>query len=576
MSELRPLLERTRDELRPEPRGFDRLAARRRRHQRRQRIAAATMSLAVALGALLLVVQAFWPVTPRPAGVADGDEIAFVRLRHPTAGELTHAIYVVPVDGGTPRVLTPGDANYMSPAWSPDGRTLAFVRLAEDDGVDEGIYALDVATGEQRRLLTTGDPKPVSVWDLGWSPDGARIAYIYARYPDGPGPQFEAETELRLFVMNADGSSPQPLTPTDIHVSSFSWSPDASRIAYAVQSVEPGGTRFSTDIWVMDLGTGESWPLTSDGSSDEPAWSPTGDRLAFVRHSDGYRRSDVYLASSNGIAVWRLTDTEEREFGPEWSPDGTELVFGRIGDAFESCRLMVASAVTGEERELAGFDALGGCPESPAWEPNVEPPAVSSAEEIVWDQSYTLSSLRVAFPAPATGSEGDLGGAQALVSFDARWSGSVYPGEAACTVTLYDDQGKEVARSRFNFATSAPSTQGQEVMVPVDDGVPVSAAASCGPGTRPTGDYVFSDLRVEQGTNAPRLVGHVSWGSLRPPLEGWCQAHFRRTDGSTTSYVFTLRTGEGELTVLLTDDLLDATVLGVECEPYAGQQRPAE
>lgn len=380
MSELRELLERARDEIRPEPNGFDRLVARRRRTQRRKRTATATLAIVIALGTLAYVIHAFSrAVAPRPAGGPDGNEIVFTRFRRlaPTAGEPTHAIFSIPVDGGEARALTPADALYLAPAWSPDGKTLAVVRYAATEDPPEGIYTIDVASGEQHHLLTTGLPIPISVWQLAWSPDGTQIGYINARYPDSGGPHSDAQTQLRLFVMNADGSDSQPVTPADVNVSSFAWSPDGSQIAYTVESSEPGG-RATSDIWVMDLNGSQPWALTTDGFSNQPAWSPRGDEIAFVRHSEDYRSSDVYLVSSNGVAVWRLTDTPQRESEPAWSPDGSQLVFTRIGSDFESCRLVVASTETGAERELVSYDALGGCAQSPVWEPSATPPDGSS------------------------------------------------------------------------------------------------------------------------------------------------------------------------------------------------------
>jgi hypothetical protein len=132
------------------------------------------------------------------------------------------------------------------------------------------------------------------------------------------------------------------------------------------------------------------------------------------------------------------------------------------------------------------------------------------------------------------------------VSFTSRWTGSVYPGEAKCVVMLLDPAANEVGRLEFGLASSRPIGE-HDLAVPFEgDGRPVLASGSCGKGTRSTGRYVISNLRIEPGTNAPRLIGDVRWATARPPLQAQCVARFELPDGSTTSYPFTLAVGDGE------------------------------
>ncbi|HEV3277299.1 MAG TPA: protein kinase [Terriglobia bacterium] len=81
-------------------------------------------------------------------------------------------VYVVPADGGTPRMLSPGDRNYGDPSWSPDGSSLAFGKLpfAEPDNAG-GIFILDLKTNQTTKL-----PDSERVFAPRWSPDGRYIA----------------------------------------------------------------------------------------------------------------------------------------------------------------------------------------------------------------------------------------------------------------------------------------------------------------------------------------------------------------------------------------------------------------
>jgi Tol biopolymer transport system component len=125
-----------------------------------------------------------------PAWSPDGKTIAFVRLN----ASLGDPIYVVNSDGSGLRNLTPKPVGaYADPAWSPDGRKLAFV--SDRDGNSE-VYVMN-ANGKGQRNLTRN---PAFDADPAWSPDGRKIAFASKR--DG---------SYGVYVMNADGSGQQRL-----------------------------------------------------------------------------------------------------------------------------------------------------------------------------------------------------------------------------------------------------------------------------------------------------------------------------------------------------------------------------
>ncbi|HWP03561.1 MAG TPA: S9 family peptidase [Gemmatimonadaceae bacterium] len=144
-------------------------------------------------------------------------------------------IFVVPADGGTPRQLTTGDWDHGAPNWMPDGRTIVFqaTRIPEAEYAwrQSDIYAVDVTTGAIRQLTTRsgpdGQPTP--------SPDGRYIAYTGYDYTD------DTWRDSRLYVMNADGSSPRVLTESlDRSPQGLVWARDGSGIYF---SAENEGTR---------------------------------------------------------------------------------------------------------------------------------------------------------------------------------------------------------------------------------------------------------------------------------------------------------------------------------------------
>src|SRR5919206_2205315 len=130
------------------------------------------------------------------------------------AGTYTQQIYVMNADGSRVRLLTRARSGAAAPAWSPDGRKIAFTigaRATSTPADDPGKIYVMKRNGTARRNLTrtaVGNSAPA------WSPDGRRIAF--AR---------QSGTSSEIYVMNADGSGQKKLTQS----SAFNGAPDWSR-----------------------------------------------------------------------------------------------------------------------------------------------------------------------------------------------------------------------------------------------------------------------------------------------------------------------------------------------------------
>lgn len=133
---------------------------------------------------------------PAPVWSPDGSKLAYVRAHG--SGE----IYVVAASGKHAKRLTNNRVSDSAPAWSPDGSKIAFVR-SQDGNTD--IFVMDANGKNQVDVTNSPDADEDAP---AWSPDGSLIAFSQQSHGEGIQP-------LEVFVMNADGSAPQPLTDED-------------------------------------------------------------------------------------------------------------------------------------------------------------------------------------------------------------------------------------------------------------------------------------------------------------------------------------------------------------------------
>jgi TolB protein len=129
-----------------------------------------------------------------PAFSPDGRQIAFMRVIDVTHGSAQSAIFVVGVDGRGLRQLTPYPLDAAGPVWSPDGRTIAFATNDDNFPTQAQIDTVDVRTGAITQL--THDPLPNQNFSPEWSPDGTKILFD----------RWMGLSHFDLMVMSPDGS----------------------------------------------------------------------------------------------------------------------------------------------------------------------------------------------------------------------------------------------------------------------------------------------------------------------------------------------------------------------------------
>lgn len=269
-----------------------------------QYIAVAVAIVAVALLAakLLTRTQRDWK-DGSPAWSPDGRRIAFYSERDGNA-----EIYVMNADGaGVTRLTnTPADEGY--PAWSPDGRTISF---DSDRTGNFEVFAMN-ADGSNVRPLTRHPARDVSAT---WSPDGSKIVFMSDREPGG---------------FDAYEAAPDPAAPAArVTKTGSTWfpvfSPDGKALAFHV----------GRDVHTLPAPVSpESTPrrLTTDPDNGMyPSWSPDGKRIVFMSWRTG--RTELFTMNADGSDQKKLLTLDRGDaIDPRWSPDGSRVAFVHLPD----------------------------------------------------------------------------------------------------------------------------------------------------------------------------------------------------------------------------------------------------
>jgi Tol biopolymer transport system component len=282
-------------------------------------------------------------VTPLPGSIRElpgAQEFRVSPEGSMLAFENDNEIYVATVDGSEVRRLTDGPAMSRSPTWSPDGRSLVFVRSRyEADVWQEDLYRVQVDSGSVRRLTDLRG----RIWAPNVSPDGSTLLFT----------NIVGQRE-QLWTAEASGRSPQLLMPGAFGV----YSPDGSHIAYR-------RIRYNGDI-KMVRSDGAVWLASADGRRlgllgaqflPRPAmrpglfwataWSPDGAEVAFQPASD----EPIWVRDvDTGILVTKVWGTD-----PSWF-DGHTLI---VEDA----------AITDPVSEEGDVSAVSPAPPVPAVDP---------------------------------------------------------------------------------------------------------------------------------------------------------------------------------------------------------------
>jgi dipeptidyl aminopeptidase/acylaminoacyl peptidase len=327
-----------------------------------------------------------------------------------------YGINLINADGTAHVVLSELMARESEPAWSPDGRLLAYRTAIGPDGESDTHHpwvGVMNADGSGRHLVVQGD-------EPAWSPDGRWLAFSRIDY---------ALKTRDVWIVRNDGSDARRLTTSVASERSPAWSPDGTRIAF-VTNRDSTAASPNVEIYSMKTDGSDQRNLTrSAGADDHPNWSPDGRLIVFDR--DVYA-GDVWVMNTDGTAQTRLTQNRQSR-DPAWSPDGTTIVYSSDPNASNEAPGYRLTLMTHEGLPVAvvrdalmpgDFDAdwsvvpatersspPPGAPEPPVVEPLQ--PAKLAGVPVISTATVTLSrsgtvALRLRCPAGTNGCRGIL------------------------------------------------------------------------------------------------------------------------------------------------------------------------
>jgi TolB protein len=250
----------------------------------------------------------------------------------------TYELQIADADGQNPQVMLRSKHPIISPAWSPDGKRLAYVSFETGKPV---VYVQTLATGTRLPAANFKGNNSAPAW----SPNGQQLAIALSR--DGIS---------QIYTINADGSGLRRVMRSPLIDTEPDYTPDGQSLVF---TSDRGG---SPQIYKVPLSGGEAQRLTFNGSyNTSPRISPDGKQLVYVSRQDGsYRIALQSLASGSPTLLTAGPDDES----PSFAPNGMQILYSSIQGGRS---VLAVVSVDGRVRQT--LSALNGKVQEPTWGP---------------------------------------------------------------------------------------------------------------------------------------------------------------------------------------------------------------
>ncbi len=263
-----------------------------------------------------------------------GSKIAFV-----SSGSGNKEIYTCAFDGYNAQQMTRNRSINLSPAWSSDGRYLAYTSYKKKK---PDIFIKNLAEMQE----TSINKKGLNITPA-WVPGKFELAATLS---------FAGDQEI--YLLTGSGKVIKRLTNIRGIDVSPTWSPDGKKFAFV--SNRAG----SPQVYVQDIASGKVRRLTYEGNyNTQPSWSPQGDKIAYSSVLDG--RRNIVVMGLDGQEPLQLTYESGDNEAPSWSPDGSLIVFSSNREG--PFRIYVMTAFGTDQRRLL---VMTGEQTNPKWSMN--------------------------------------------------------------------------------------------------------------------------------------------------------------------------------------------------------------
>ncbi len=269
----------------------------------------------------------------------DGQSIAVIDTENSTDGG-QYAIFLVNLQTGERRRVTNSGefAGETTPRFSPDGKSLAFVRVFADKNQD--LFVVPIVGGEARQI--TFDQTIIN--SLAWDADGKNIFFV--SYRGGVLPN--------IWRVAAGGGALSEVTTTSGRdISNIAVAPDRKKLAF----VE---IKKNTDIWHVSANQLKPKKFAASIYSENNAsFSPDGSRVVFTSNRSG--KYAIWLAGADGKNLRQLTDAAFDLGIPQFSPDGSQILYSIADENSDIYTIAVEGGTTRRLTENAGRNS------APVW-----------------------------------------------------------------------------------------------------------------------------------------------------------------------------------------------------------------
>jgi dipeptidyl aminopeptidase/acylaminoacyl peptidase len=304
----------------------------------------------------------------------DGTRVAWVQSIAATSSKQTYICKTAA--GSAPVKINIGNGSNRidaEPAWSPDSKTLAFLSNGgEGDQKQLWIINADGSGAKKLTKLSGYAARPR------WSHDGSQIAVLYIEGAGGGGPLMAAPTTTgiidkaihnqRVAVLNVTTSQLKQVSPADLHVYDFDWSPDDKALV-ATAAPGPGDNNWwIAQIYKIDISGGKATSIYKPSLQlAVPRWSPDGKQIGFIEgimSDEGFHGGDLFtVTATGGVATNRTFGRKTSVSSLFWLTPDRILVTEYVGGGSAISELSLADdSMRTLSKSDEGIHAFGNFP----------------------------------------------------------------------------------------------------------------------------------------------------------------------------------------------------------------------